>query len=261
MPPLSGRVNDLAGLLSESQRSALEARLARFEQKTSHQIVVLTVPSLGGEPIETYSMRVVEAWKIGHKGLDNGALLLVAPTEHRVRIEVGYGLEGVVPDVIAKRIIEDVMVPRFRAGDFPGGIAAGSEALMHAAAGEQIPPERRPRARAQPGPDAVHGVLFAAVLAGFVGALLGRRRLLLGAGMAGVLGAGFAYALLRTALAAGAGLVLAAVLSLFFGGGGGRRGFGPGGWYGGGFGGGGFGGGGFSGGGGGFGGGGASGSW
>jgi len=222
--------------------------------------VVLTVPSLEGEPIETYSMRVVEAWKIGHSRLDNGALLLVAPKERRARIEVGYGLEGAVPDVIAKRIIEDVMIPYFRAGDLAGGIAAGTEALMHAAAGEEVQAERRPERTEAPGPDEMHRVLFAALFAGFIGAAVGRRRLLLGSGVGGALGAVFAYLLVGSLFAAAAGFVIAAILGLAGQARGGRGGLGRAGWMGGGFGGGG-GGGGFSGGGGGFGGGGASGSW
>jgi len=114
VPPLGARVNDLAGLLTPEQRRALESELAAFEGETSHQVVVLTIPSLEGEAIESFSIRVVDEWKIGHRRLDNGVLLLVAAKDRRARIEVGYGLEGILPDAVAARIMREVMIPRFR---------------------------------------------------------------------------------------------------------------------------------------------------
>jgi hypothetical protein len=101
VPPLRGRVNDLAGTLDPDVAARLEGRLADFERETTHQIAVLTIPSLEGEPIEPFALRVAEAWRLGQAGVDNGILLVVAPRDRRARIEVGYGLEGVVPDAIA----------------------------------------------------------------------------------------------------------------------------------------------------------------
>jgi uncharacterized protein len=139
VPPLRGRVNDLAGLIPTDRERALEKRLEDFETKTSHQIAVLTIPSLEGEDLEGFSLRVAESWKLGKKGFDNGVLLLVAKNDRKLRIEVGYGLEGVLPDALASRIIREVIVPRFRANDFAGGIEAGLEAIMKATQGEPLP--------------------------------------------------------------------------------------------------------------------------
>ncbi|MDJ0869752.1 MAG: TPM domain-containing protein, partial [Myxococcota bacterium] len=121
VPALRARVNDTAGLIPAARERRLEDELARFEAETSHQIAVLTVASLEGEPIESFSLRVVEDWQLGQAGADNGLLILVASQDRQARVEVGYGLEGVVPDVIAKRILEDVMFGHFRAGDFAAG--------------------------------------------------------------------------------------------------------------------------------------------
>jgi len=229
VPTLTGRVVDRAGMMSPGARQSLEQSLARFEAETGHQIVVHTTPSLEGLAIEDYSLRVAEAWKIGQKGLDNGVILTIAPTERELRIEPGYGLEGVLPDAICRRIIDDVIVPRLRSGDADGAITAGVRAIQSFATGEKLP---LPQHRGAPG-----GVnwlqLVWIVFILFV--VLGRSPLLWWLFGARALGAG-------------------------------RRGwggpsYGGSSWGGGGFGGGGFGGGGFSGGGGGFGGGGASGRW
>src|SRR5262249_34191838 len=128
-PPLKGRVNDYAGLLPRDREAALEQKLAQFENTTGHQIAVLTIPSLEGEDIEGFGIKVADKWKIGQKGFDNGAILIIAPKDRRLRIEVGYGLEGVLPDAIANRIIQEIIVPRFKAGDYPGGIEAGVDAI------------------------------------------------------------------------------------------------------------------------------------
>lgn len=143
VPPLRGRVNDYARLLPQDRARALEERLARFEQETGHQIAVLTIPSLENENLEEFSIRVAESWKIGQKGFDNGAILLIAKNDRKLRIEVGYGLEGVLPDAIASRIIREVVVPRFRENDFPGGIEAGVEAIMKVTSGEPLPETAR----------------------------------------------------------------------------------------------------------------------
>ncbi len=143
VPPLRGRVNDYAGLMPPERVRALEDRLARFEQETGHQIAVLTIPSLEGEPLEDFSIRVAENWKIGQKGFDNGVILLIARDDRKVRIEVGYGLEGVLPDAIASRIIREIIVPRFRANDYAGGIEAGIDAILKITSGEPLPESRR----------------------------------------------------------------------------------------------------------------------
>ncbi|HWP56592.1 MAG TPA: YgcG family protein [Candidatus Acidoferrales bacterium] len=147
VPPLSGRVNDLARLMPPERARRLEERLAQFEQQTGHQIAVLTIPSLEGDSLEDFSIRVAESWKIGQKGFDNGAILLVARDDRKLRIEVGYGLEGVLPDAIASRIIREIIVPRFREGDYPGGIEAGVESILKVTSGEPLPqsvPRRSP---------------------------------------------------------------------------------------------------------------------
>jgi len=134
---------DRAGILGPAARESLEQSLAAFEKKTGHQIVVHTTPSLEGLPIEDYSMRIAEAWKVGQKGLDNGVILTVAPNEREVRIEVGYGLEGVLPDAIAARIIRERITPEFRAGRMDAGIAAGVQAIESVVEGEQLPLPQR----------------------------------------------------------------------------------------------------------------------
>jgi uncharacterized protein len=270
VPPLRARVTDLAGLLPPEARSRLETELARFEDETSHQIAVLTVPSLEGEPIEDFSIRVVDAWKLGQKGVDNGILVLVSKGDRRARIEVGYGLEGIVPDAVANRIVEDVMIPRFRSGDYPGGIEAGVDALMQTARGEVVPELQRRAHGRRSGQDPLALLFLAAILGMFAGMpfrSVGRRGTPIGA----LAGAGVAGFVVHVALAAWGWTAAALLLGGLAGwngpaGGIPGRGLGPwggfGGLGGGGFGGGGFGGGGgFSGGGGGFGGGGASGSW
>ena len=128
IPALKARVTDLTATLSDAQRSALDSELQRDEEKGS-QIAVLLVPTTQPEAIEQYSIRVVESWKLGKKGVDNGLLILVAKDDHKVRIEVGYGLEGVIPDAIAKRVIAETITPRFKQGDFAGGLSAGSRRL------------------------------------------------------------------------------------------------------------------------------------
>ncbi len=135
-------------MLSARSRTGLERTLADYERETGHQVVVHTTPSLEGLEIEEYSIRIAEKWKVGQKGLDNGVILTVAPQERDVRIEVGYRLEGVIPDAIAFRIIRDHILPEFRAGEFEAGILTGAGAIMQAASGEVLPvPERSRRER------------------------------------------------------------------------------------------------------------------
>lgn len=138
VPYFAGRVNDLAGMLNDDFEVQLDARLRQLEEDTSAQVAVLVVPSLEGDPIEDFSMRVVETWQLGHEGVDNGILLLVARDERLVRIEVGYGLEGAITDAQSFRIISGLMAPRFRTGDFDGGVAAAVEAISSAIRGEAM---------------------------------------------------------------------------------------------------------------------------
>jgi uncharacterized protein len=256
VPPLTQRITDLTATLDAQQTQTLDARLAEFEAKKGAQLAVLIVPTTQPEAIEQFGIRVVEAWKLGRKGVDDGALLLVAKDDHTLRIEVGYGLEGALNDATAHRIVDEIIVPHFKRGEFYPGIDAGMTAMMQVINGEPLPP---PRGAAASGKFDIESLLFVAfglvvVVGGMLRALLGRfpAALLMG-GVLGVL-AWLTVAPVLIALLAG----LAAFVFVLLGGGG--RGFS--GYHGGGFGGGGFGGGGgFSGGGGGFGGGGASGRW
>jgi uncharacterized protein len=135
-PRADGYVTDRAGLLSSSARADLETALRAFEDKTSNQVVVATFPSLEGDSLEDFSMRLAEAWKAGRKNRDNGVIFLIFKNDRKMRIEVGYGLEGVLPDALAGQIISQVVVPYFRTGDYSGGILAGSDAIMKATQGE-----------------------------------------------------------------------------------------------------------------------------
>ena len=261
VPALRARVNDLAQLLPPDREQALEAKLARYEAETSHQLAVLTIDTTDGEAIEPFAMRVAEQWKLGRKGVDDGAVLIVAKQDRTARIEVGYGLEGPIPDAIAKRIIEDAMIPRFRAGDFPSGIEAAVEWMMRAARGEALPAARRRPVGESPPGDPIAFVVFLSIFASMVGAPFRKRMRPLGALLAGGVAGGVAWFLLHlvqwSALAFALGALFGWIGPTMALPGARRGGFGGGGFGGGGFGGGG----GFSGGGGGFGGGGASGRW
>jgi uncharacterized protein len=149
VPPLRGRVNDYASVMSQEQVQSLEARLAQFEQETGHQVAVLTIPTLDGEDIEGFSIRVAENWKIGKKGFDNGVILVVAVKDRRLRLEVGYGLEGVLPDAIAKQITSNYIVPRFRSQDYAGGIIAGIDAVLRVIKNEPLPESARKKGGSQ----------------------------------------------------------------------------------------------------------------
>jgi uncharacterized protein len=266
VPPLKSRVTDLTGTLTREQAASLEQMLQSFEARKGSQIAVLMVPSTAPEAIEQYSLRVAEQWKIGRKNVDDGAVLVVAKQDRTVRIEVGYGLEGVLNDATVNRIIDEFVVPRFRDSEFYGGISSALDRMMRLIDGEPLPP---PRAVPQVDSGTLQSlpVLFMLALVG--GAVLRRvlGRVLGAAATGGAVGA-LAWLLVGIAgiavVAGVAAFLFTAVGGL---GGGGRRYYGgfPGGFggsRGGGWGGGGFGGGGFGGGGGGsFGGGGASGRW
>ena len=255
VPTLSGRVVDRTSTLSAAQQASLTQTLADFEARKGSQLAVLIVPTTLPEPIEPFALRVAEQWKIGRKKVDDGAILVVAKDDRTLRVEVGYGLEGALNDVTSKRIISEVIVPRFKQQDFAGGIAAGVDQIIRVVDGEPLPaPQERPNLGAN---DVQQFAPVALILALGLGSILrawmGR---LLGAVVTGGVVAGvtwFMAGALSLALVAG-------VMALFFTlaggmgmlaamgmGGGGHRGSGGGG--------------GFGGGGGGFGGGGASGRW
>ncbi|KWR70522.1 uncharacterized protein ACUXAV_006544 [Cupriavidus metallidurans] len=256
VPSLTRRVTDLTGTLTSEQQAALEQRLQAFEAEKGSQVGVLMIPTTQPEAIEQYSIRVVEKWKLGRKGADDGALLIIAKNDRRMRIEVGYGLEGVLTDAMSKRIISDDIVPRFRQGDFYGGVTVGVERIMSVINGEELPSPKRARGE---GADPVRQLMplilvLTVVLGGLLRSFLGRGPGAVAAGgVVGVIGW-----LISGAIAVG---LFAGAIALFFtlfggshmgwlGLGGRSGGFGGGSGRGG-----------FGGGGGGFGGGGASGRW
>jgi uncharacterized protein len=282
IPPYQARVTDLTGTLNESQRAALEQKLLGFEQRKGSQVALLIVPTTEPEDIAQYSIRVVEQWKLGRhevngKRVDDGALLLVAKNDRRMRIEVGHGLEGALTDATSSRIIRESVSPLFRQGDFYGGVNAGLDQMLRVIDGEQLPePDHRWKGGTQPIAGALPFLFFAVI----IGATVLRRLFGRGggsvatAGLTGVLAWVLTHIVPLALFAGGIAFVFSLFTGLFsnswtsggrrYRGGGWGGGWGGGGWGGGGFGGGGGGGGGggFSGGGGGsFGGGGASGSW
>jgi uncharacterized protein len=264
VPALTGRVVDETETLSAQQKAALEAKLQDFEQKKGSQIAVLITGTTYPEAIEPYSIRVAEAWKIGRKQVNDGILIVVAKSDRSMRLEVGYGLEGVIPDAIARRLVDEVFIPGFRDGKFYEGLDAGIDRLIKVIDGEPLPEVKESRAgRGDPRSFESYFVLFLIATLGIGGVL---RRILGPLPAALVVGGGIgvlAWLIIAPIFIAAIAGVVAFVMTLLGGsfpgriGGGG--GFGGGGFGGGGFGGGG--GGGFSGGGGGFGGGGASGRW
>jgi uncharacterized protein len=148
VPPLSGRVVDQTRTLSSGDIAALTQTLRDFEARKGSQVAVLIVPTTVPESIEQFSIRVAEAWKVGRKKADDGAILVVAKDDRKLRIEVGYGLEGALNDVTAKRIIDEIITPKFRSGDFAGGISAGIDRIIRVIDGETLP---APAARQGPG--------------------------------------------------------------------------------------------------------------
>ena len=139
VPPLVGRAVDQTGTLSSDEMASLNQTLRNFEARKGSQVAVLIVPTTAPETIEQYSLRVAEAWKIGRKKIDDGAILVVAKDDRTLRIEVGYGLEGALTDVTSKRIIDEIITPRFRSGDFAGGISAGVDRIIRVVDGESLP--------------------------------------------------------------------------------------------------------------------------
>jgi uncharacterized protein len=267
VPKLQGYVNDYADMISPQMRDQLANELHAFEQSDSTQIVILTIPSLEGEALEDFSIKVAEAWKIGQKNKDNGAILLVAKQDRKIRVEVGRGLEGRLTDLMSGRIIDLVIQPRFKSGDFDGGFAAGVSALIDATRGEfKADGNRYPQKR-----NGFSHIFTFLIFGGMILLVLGSFSRVLG-GIAGAVGlpflvfaSGFSIGLILLIVLIAGGLGIGLLLPALFSSGG-RYGGGGGFWSGGGFsgmggsGGGDFGGG-FSGGGGDFGGGGASGGW
>jgi len=260
VPPLTSRVTDLTRTLSAGSIAKLEQQLSAFEAQKGAQVAVLLVPTVQPETIEQYAVRAFEQWRLGRKGIDDGVLLVIAKDDRKLRIEVGYGLEGVLTDATSKRIISDDIVPHLKRGDFDAGVSAGVSRIVAVVSGEALPPP----AAAQPRPAnlpfnpewLIAGFVLFSVINRGLRAVLGR---LAAAGVMGALFGFMIWLVISSVFAASVAGVIAFALSLVAGA---RSTFGGG--YGGSHGGGGSwssGGGGFSGGGGRSGGGGASGSW
>lgn len=258
VPPLTAQVVDTTGTLSTVQQAALIQKLQAFETSKGSQIAVLLVQTTQPETIEQYALRVAENWKIGRKNVDDGAILVVALQDRALRIEVGYGLEGALTDITSKRIIEEIIVPQFRQGDFAGGVVAGVDQMIKVIEGEPLPePVAKRSADSSNTIEDIAPLLFMGTIfiGGFLRKAIGKLPAALATGgLVFVVAWLFAGAVIFAVLAAVVAMLLTLFGSSVGGIGGGRGGFGRGG---GGFGGGG----GFSGGGGGFGGGGASGRW
>lgn len=259
VPAFSARVIDLTQTLSSSQQATLEAKLQAFEEAKGSQIAVLLVSTTQPEAIEQYAIRVVDQWKVGREKIDDGILVLVAKEDRKMRIEVGYGLEGAVTDLYAKRIISETMTPRFKQGDFAGGIDAATNQLMGLIDGEPLPAPTKPSVNVGQMEDLLPMLLFGGLITGMI--LRGIFGTFFGSALNGGLIGTIVFLIGLSLLGAGILGVLAFFFTMMMG----NRGVNGYGGYptgGGGFGGGGLGGGGFGGDmGGGFGGGGASGSW
>ena len=168
VPTLSARVTDLTQTLSQAEQAQLEQKLAAFEQQKGSQIAVLIVPTTQPEDIAQYSIRVVDAWKLGCKGVGDGVLLLIAKDDHKMRIEVGRGLEGAIPDLYAKRIISEDIAPKFKQGDFVGGLNAGIEKLIGLVNGEALPAP----SKAASGGSGIEGLLPLLLIGGLISGML-----------------------------------------------------------------------------------------
>ncbi|MEW6525828.1 MAG: YgcG family protein [Spirochaetota bacterium] len=252
IPPLRAHVNDYADILSSTTEAELEAKLTQLEKEDSTQVVVATVPSIGNEDIESYSIRLADTWKIGQKGLDNGVIVLVARDNRKVRIEVGKGLEETLTDLLAGRIIDYIIIPEFKNGDYDAGITKAVDAIIDIVKGKFDANSLKPQKSA---PDYAAFMWIAFIVMSFISAF---RRLLsgiLGAIVLPIIGAFFGYTLSALILLAIIGFIAGIILSSMKSGGGGfsSGGFSSGGGF--------SSSGGFSGGGGSFGGGGSSGSW
>jgi uncharacterized protein len=214
VPPLTGRVVDQTGTLTSEAAARLEQKLRDFEARKGSQIAVLIVPTTQPEAIEQYSIRVAEAWKIGRKKVDDGAILLIAKNDRKLRIEVGYGLEGALNDVTAKRIIDEIITPKFKNGDFSGGIEDGVDRMIGVIDGESLP-KPQPQHEWQDGgfdPGALFNpviVVAGLVLSGLMRGIFGR---LLGSLATGGIVALIAWLVITSWIAAG----IAGVIAFFF---------------------------------------------
>lgn len=187
-PKLSGRVVDDAGLLSRNERNRLSTFLESHENASTNQVVVVTLKTLGGRSIEEYGYQLGRHWGIGQEGEDNGALLIVAPNERKVRIEVGYGLEGTLTDAISSNIVNGIVLPAFKRGDVTGGIYEGAVAITEALGGQYAMREQRSRSATPPMPSGVFLIFFVAIFAMSAlggGGRGGRRGMLIGSAIGG----------------------------------------------------------------------------
>jgi uncharacterized protein len=214
VPPLSGRVVDQTNTLAASDVASLTQTLSDLETRKGSQIAVLIVPTTDGEAIEQYALRVAEAWKIGRKKIDDGALLVIAKNDRRLRIEVGYGLEGALTDATTKRIIDEDITPKFKSGDFGGGVAAGVDKMVRIVDGEKLPEPEPPHWQDSQSfdPEALFNpflIIPAVIFGGLLRGLMGR---LLGSVTAGALTALIAWLLAGSLMAA----VIAGVIALLF---------------------------------------------
>ncbi len=240
VPALTGRVVDLTATLTPAQVQALTETLESLEKRKGSQLAVLMVPTTQPETIEQYGIRVASQWKLGRKGVDDGAILIVAKNDHTLRIEVGYGLEGVLNDATAKRIVSEIIVPRFREGDFAGGIREGVERTIQVIEGEKLPAPEGSSGQTGTGVGtyALVALLFAVFLGGLLRAVLGRFPGALVTGgvvgllawvVAGALSVAFVCALVAFAVTLIGGMALIrALLGATLAGRNGRTGFGAG---------------------------------
>jgi len=214
VPPLSGRVVDQTGTLAAGDIASLTQTLKDLETRKGSQIAVLIVPTTDGEAIEQFSLRVAEAWKIGRKKIDDGALLVIAKNDRRLRIEVGYGLEGALTDATTKRIIDEDITPKFKSGDFAGGVSAGVDRMVRVAEGEKLPDPEPPHWQDSQSfnPEDLFNpflIIPAIFFGGLLRSMLGR---LLGSAAAGALTALIAWFMVGSAVAA---LIVGVIASLF----------------------------------------------
>ncbi|MGB7991145.1 MAG: TPM domain-containing protein [Candidatus Methylophosphatis roskildensis] len=237
VPPLQAHVTDLSGTLSAGQHAQLEQQLAAFETARGSQIAILLVPTVQPEAIEQFSIRVAEAWKIGRRKHDDGVLITVAKNDRKMRIDVGYGLEGAIPDAIAKRIISETMAPKFRQGDFAGGLSGAVTQMEKLIEGESLPPPAKAD-RGVTGSEGsfeqlfVIGLMLSVVAGGVLRAMFGR---LAGSGLSSGLVGAAAWFITGSLLVAGVGALIAFVFVLVLSSGAGRRASHGGGWGGGGW--------------------------
>ena len=207
----TGYVNDFAHVLSDRAKQALESELAEFEKTTSNQIAVAIVPSMGGDYVENYAVKLFEEWGVGGKDRDNGVLLLLSIEERKMRIEVGYGLEGALPDSIAQSILDNEMTPRLKAGDYDGAVTAGVQAILQVTRREYAP-------RASSGlatlfsQNAEALFIFGLIALQFLGALLARSRSWWAGGVVGFFGGLGAWWLLALSLALALPIAIALIL-------------------------------------------------